>query len=808
MATPATPLLSPATALALELPSLLAVLAELAASDLGGERLAGLAPCLTADELSSRQRRFEEARRLLGERPLVPAFETPVGELLERLDTGRPPINGPDLVRLAVFLRAIREAAAAIRQADPPCPALGELTAQLPDLSELERRIGSVLDRRGGVRDDASPELVTLRRSIRSVRDRLYQELGGYAAEHRETLAEETVPLRGGRLMLMLPAGSRGRLAGLTHGRSGSGKTFYFEPLEMVEPNNTLQQAVEDEEAERQRLLAELVTRARSALGELEHLAETLAELDLLQAACRFADLTGGRLVETSPRHDLALLGARHPLLDPRLAELRERALGQAGHREAVTPLDLSLDPESRVLVVTGPNAGGKTVALKTVGLLAVASQCGLPVPVGAGSRLPLVSRLVAIVGDEQDLLTDRSTFSGRLLRLKEAWEAAGEDSLLLLDELGSGTDPEEGSALSVALLEGLLERHSLAVITTHLTPLAAAALELPGAACAAMELDAATGEPTFRLRPGPPGGSEALGLARRLGLPAEWLDRAEARLGSEHRQLRHLLAEVERIRQMLAETHARAERDAADAETLRRRLEDEHRELTEERRTVGRRLAAELESFRRDTRQRLREEVERVRQKLEAGRRKGLAEEATERLFTAAPELDVPEPEAAGPLVEGEPVRHRTLGWEGTLERLQGSRAEVHVRGKRLRCRADELAPLEDGTSKGRPVRAAGRRRGGVSLTLEDGDARSAAQEIKLLGQRVEPALRELDAYLDQALLSPLEEVRVIHGHGTGRLRDAVRRHLRQHPAVAAQRPGNPDEGGDGATVVRLQRG
>lgn len=801
---PRAPLLSPATAQCLEFPAFLAVLAELAASDLGAARIRDLDPFLDEEVLAARRRRFEEVQRLVEERPLVPAFETSLAELLRRLATGRPPLAGADLVQLAIFLRAGRESAARIREADPPCSALGELTADQPDLSELERRIGAILDRRGEVRDDASPELVELRRAIRSSRDRLYQELTGYVTAHRESLAEETIPMRGGRLVLMLPAGSRGRLPGLTHGRSGSGKTFYFEPLEVVETNNTLQQAVEDEEAERQRLMAELVARARESLDELERLAELMAEIDLLQAASRFAEICDGRLVEMAPRHELVLAAARHPLLDPRLADLRQRALGQPGHREAVVPLDLELDPETRVLVVTGPNAGGKTVALKTTGLLALVSQCGLPVPAAAGSRLPLFTRLVAIVGDEQDLLTDRSTFSGRLLRLKEAWEGAGADSLLLLDELGSGTDPEEGSALAVALLEGLLEHGSLAVITTHLTQLAAAALELPAATCAAMEFDAATGEPTFRLLPGPPGGSEALRLARRLGLPDEWLDRAESRLGSEHRQLRHLLTEVEQIRQQLAETRSRAEREAADVEKLRRRLEQEESALVEERRTVGRRLAAELDDFRRQTRDRLRQEVDQLRQEMEAGRRKGLAEAATGRLFTEAPRLQEAEPEGGGPLVEGGAVRHRSLGWEGTLESLQGSRAEVFVRGKRVRCRAQELIPTgpDGGRSKPQP-----RRRGGVSLSLDGGD-RQIPRELKLIGQRVEPALRELDSYLDQALLSLLPEVRVVHGHGTGRLRQAVRQHLRGHPAVSSQRPGGPEEGGDGATVVQLRRG
>jgi len=806
---------SAATAAALEWPSLLRLVAELAASDLGRERILDLAPHRDAGDLAAQRGRYEEVRRLSDDGRLVPSFELPLGELLERLETGRPPLAGADLVRLAALLRATAAAAKRVRTAEPPCPELAALVEELPDLDELVREIGSRLDRRGGVRDDASPELVSLRRRIRTSRDQLYRDLSGFVGEHGDDLGEDTIPLRGGRLVVVLNAGSRGRMPGLVHGRSGSGKSFYFEPLQVVEQNNTLQQASEDEEAERQRILAELIAAAGKRLPDVHLHAALLAELDLQQAAHDFAAACDGRLAEISDRGELALAGARHPLLDPRLGELRRAALGQAGHGGRVVPLDLHLDAAAdgddgkRALVITGPNAGGKTVALKTVGLLALAAQAGLPVPAAQGSRFPVFAHLVATVGDEQDLLTDRSTFSGRLQRLDEAWRAAGPDSLILLDELGSGTDPEEGSALAVSLLEGLLESGALTVITTHLTQVAAAALETDGAGCAAMEFDPGSGEPTFRLLPGPPGGSEALALARRLGLPAEWLDRAEARLGTQHRELNRLLTEVEGLRGELAAEKERVEQEAADAEKLRRRLAEEEKALVEERRAVGKRLSGELEAFRRDTLDRLREATEELRREWEAGRRKGLAAAAVERLFAAAPEIEEAEPEPRGELVEGAPVRHRGLGWDGTLVKLDRGRAEVDVRGKTFRCKADELIPLGEPRQPGAgaAVKRSGGARPGVTVRAGGGDGvPDVPLELHLLGKRVEPALAELDDYLDHALLASRPEVRVVHGHGTGALRDAVRAHLRGHPAVSSQRPGQRNEGGDGATVVTLR--
>jgi DNA mismatch repair protein MutS2 len=812
---PPSSILSQATAQALEFPSLLAVVATFAASDLGRERVLELRPFEELGELQAHRTLFEEASRLVSERSLVPDFEVPLSELLVRLMNGRPPLEGIDLVRLADLGKATRSAVTRIREAVPPCPALGAQAGGLPDLEPLVKKIDRTLDRRGEVREDASPRLAALRRQIRTVRDQIYRELGDFVAGHKEELSEDTIPMRGGRLVVVLQSGAKGRTGGLIHGRSATGRSFYFEPLQVVESNNSLQQSVEDEEAERRRILAELIDAARTAFPALRQHAEFLAGLDLLQASVRFAGRCNAVLPEIGARYDLRLTAAGHPLLDPSLAAVREEALGQAGHSADIVPLAIELSAQRRILVVTGPNAGGKTVSLKTTGVLALMAMCGLPIPAAPGSRVPFLSRLVATVGDEQDLLADQSTFSGRLLRLKEAWDAAGPDSLVLLDELGSGTDPEEGAALASALLEGLLEKGSLGIITNHLAQLAAAALEYDGASCAAMEFDPATGRPTFRLVPGPPGASEALALARRLGLPAEWLDRAEARLGSEHRDLRRLIAEVERVRQELAATRERLETEHADAEKLRRRLAEERTALEEERRTTGKKMRTELDDFRRQTAERLRREEERLRERFDEGRRRGLAAEAVQTLFAEAPAFvkDEPEPAGGGGLVVGQPVRHLGLGWLGVLEKLEAGKAEVLVRGKRVRCRPEELAAAgsslaadrkEPAQRETRPVSAAARGSAGNFGDIDE--ATAVPPEINLIGMRVEPALEELEAYIDRALLASRREVRVVHGHGSGRLRQAVRQRLRSHRGVAEIRSGAPNEGGDGATVVTFR--
>ena len=807
------PVASGATELALELPALLRLVAHFAASDLGRQSIAEQRPFEQLSELEDRRSRYHEARRLIAARPLVPYCEQAFRPLLAAIEDGGHTLDGRDLVEVATFLAIASGAVGRIAEADPPLPALSVVVEDMPSLAELEGSLRKTFDPRGEIREDATPRLAKLRSRLRQVRNQTYQQLSSLVEKHRDHLSEETIPMRGGRLVLVLQAGSRGRLPGLLHGRSGSGRSFYVEPLEAVESNNQLQQISDEEAAEKRRILADLVKQLSDELPALHVRMKVVAELDLLQASVRFAETCGGRLADLGDRHELKLVDARHPLLDPSLAALRDEALSQPGHTESIVPLSLELSAERRALVVTGPNAGGKTVTLKTTGLLAMAHLCGLPIPVGVGSRLPFLRGIVATVGDDQDLLADRSTFSGRLLRLREAWEIAEPDALVLLDELGSGTDPEEGAALATALLEGLVERRCLVLITTHLSQLAVAALETEGAFCAAMQFDGETGQPTYRLLPGPPGGSEALALARRLKLPAEWLDRAEALLGSEHRDLRRLLAEVERSRQELAERHGQLEVEMSDAVKLRQRLAEQSAALSEERKTLNQTFKRRLEAFQEETHGRLKSEVERLRTAFESGRRRHLAGAATERIFQTAPRFEVAdgtEGDVTGEITVGAVVKHRRLGWTGTLEKLGRGKAQVRVAGKSLRCGVQDLAlasaepgPAETSGPRGRAARAKPSARSLASSS--DASLEESPRELKLIGQRVEPALELLDRFLDRSLLASLAEVRIIHGHGSGRLRTAVRQHLKRHPAVVKQRSGGKHEGGDGATIANL---
>ncbi len=784
---------------ALEFDSLRAVAAEFAASDLGRRVLLTALPFGNPAELRRSLELTANVERLLEAAPLVGSFEDEIGPLAGRIAKDHGELDGRDLLLLSVVLNECRGALERIR-ADSDSESLQAAWSEVPDLGPLADEIDRTIDERGRVRDSASRRLESLTRKSRKARRDLYSRLGGFVTEQRANLAEETISVQDGRLVLMLRAGSKGRLPGVVQGRSSTGKSFYFEPLDFVEENNQLTESQRDEEAERQRILSDLLDRVRDHRPGIRVYWELLADLDARQALVRLKKRMDGHFAEPRAGDPLQLVDARHPLLDPQLAEYRERALGHAGHRDAVVPLALGLGESERIQVVTGPNAGGKTVALKTVGLLTLAAHSGFPLPVGLHSRLPFVSQVVAVIGDEQDLLEERSTFSGRLLRLQEAWEAARADSLLLIDELGSGTDPTEGSALGIALLEALSEKRPWTVITTHLTAIAAAALELDNASCAAMEFDSESGRPTYRLVPGPPGGSEALALGRRLGLADAWLSRAEEILGPEERRLRRLLQEVESAKRNLERDRDELRQARSQAVRDRREAADLLTEAGREKALTAKRLKREYREFRDQVQRKLSLEVERLSKELENGHRRSAAGKAVERLFDEVPTWAAPSGEQAEAPVVGDGVEHAALGWKGKLVLLDGSKATVLVHGKRVSCGAAELVRAEVVTvppAESRlPVSPVDRRTQGSSAT---------GVELMLIGKRVEPALEDLERFLDRALLGSEEVVRIVHGHGTGRLRSAIRKRLDRHPAVASWSPAGESDGGDGATVVRL---
>ncbi len=778
----------------LELGGVLELLAARTRTEPGRAAARGLAPASNPDDVALRLERLREMMALeaSGEAPTLPPLEDPA----TALDQVRIPggVAEGEALRLLV---AVAEAGAGLarhlRGQREAAPGLAELAREQPDLEPLRRAARGVFAEDGSLQDRASPELAAIRRRLATAGERLRRRMASFleGPEAERYLRDEYVTQRNGRFVIPVRADSRDAVEGIVHGASTSGATLFVEPLETVGLNNDLVRLQEEEAAEVRRILAELSAAAREAAPALEAASRLIAQVDLLLAAARLGRDFDARPAALAAAGELELQEARHLLLEARLR--------QAGG--SAVPISLALSPRERVLVVSGPNTGGKTVALKTVGLAALMTQAGLPVP-ARRAVLPVFRQVLADIGDHQSIAENLSTFSSHITALVRMCRAVAGPALVLLDELGTGTDPEEGAALGVAVVESFRRREALVLVTTHHNGLKAYAEATPGVRNASVEFDEATLRPTYRLLHGVAGRSGGLDIAARLGLPEEIVEHARSLLGEGGRT-------AERYIGQLAEKVARAEEDRrAAAETLSAaRAEREAARDREERQAqeVQARLAAAEERVRKEMDRAARE----VLRKLEAtaGRREAQQRQQKARAeFTGLARRARGEGEGGGagsgaearpgPLAAGDRVRLQAFGREGTVEQVSGERVTVIVAGRRFVVGTGEVTRLAPA-----PAPAAGR--SGQVSAPEPSDL---PVELHLLGKRVEEALDELERYLDRALMAGWREVRIVHGHGTGRLKSAVRERLADHPAVLRFRPGAAGEGGDGATVAVLE--
>ncbi|MBC7226585.1 MAG: endonuclease MutS2 [Thermoflexales bacterium] len=784
----------------LELPKILERLAAHASFSVGAEKARALTPSTDPADIRERLATTTEARRFLslhpqadlgGARDVRPLVEAARREAV---------LTPPDLQDIAQTLQAARRLRQTVARQEAHFPRLAAIAARLEPCPELVEAIERVLDERGEIRDDASPTLARIRSDLRAAHDRLITRLQRIISspETAPFLQEPIITMREGRYVVPLKADFKGRIRGIVHDRSASGATLFIEPLSVVELGNTWRELQAAEEQEIRRILADLSARVAARGAEILETVDALADLDLAFAKARYADeldavepvmMTDG--VRGAARSEaecrLRLLRARHPLLDP----------------ATVVPIDVILDGDTHVLVITGPNTGGKTVTLKTVGLLALMAQSGLHIPADENSALPVFAAVYADIGDEQSIEQSLSTFSAHLTNILSFIHRADEHSLVLLDELGAGTDPAEGSALARALLETFRQRGAVTFVATHYPELKAYAQLTPGVCNACVEFDPETLRPTYRLTIGIPGRSNALAIARRLGLDEEIVRRAEALLSPQERQTEHLLADLHRLR--LEAARARDEAYAARAEAQR---------LTEELRRRLARIDEERAAILEEARREAQEELERLREEFRALRQQWRriplapvaqdpsgaippvteAEAELDRLAAEVAEsFPVPEPLLpAGPLRPGDTVWVKSLRAVGELRALAEDEAEVQVGSMRVRVPARELE-----------------RRAPPQQTVEPAGVRYAPPSVPLRldlrGQTVEEALESLDRYLDAAALAGLPWAHIVHGKGTGALRQAVRDFLRRHPLVRSYRSGEEGEGGDGVTVVVL---
>jgi DNA mismatch repair protein MutS2 len=702
-------------------------------------------------------------------------------------------LDGAELALLIPALDAGPRVHAWGRAVRPVAAAVAELTNGLPRLVDLRDTLRHALEDDGSLTDRASPRLRQLRQQIRDRRRRIVADLERMlSAEGDRLFADRFVTVRHGRYVLPVRAEARQRVRGIVHDRSQSGQTIFVEPEAAVEANNDLVQTLREEEQEAARILAELTAAVRARLGELERFVLAIGELDWLFARAHAAVRMDASAPAIDRQGRVSLRSARHPLL-----------LAQAWRDPArtVVAVDVELSPDRPLLLITGPNAGGKTIALKTLALCAILAQVGCHVPAAEGSRLPVFERLYAIIGDEQSVAENLSTFSAFVKQIREVLAEADDRSLVLVDELGAGTDPDEGAALARAILEALAERGTLVMATTHLEPLRVFASTEPRARNASVEFDTRTLAPTFRLRYDVPGQSYALAIAGRLGLSPELIARAQAHRSIDAARMSQLLDQLDEATRCEAERTIMMERrESETAARLAAAREAEAGAATRAREMVER-AKAEAAKLLADVRRAVSAEWDRLKR---AERSRPALDESRRRLREVAA-LVTPAPVAPrakeAPLAPGMAVAADHLGLRGQLIDVNGDTATVLAGSLTVRV---PLAALHQTAAGSARPSASGSRE--PHPDLDTPRARAIAGELILIGRTTDEARDLVEKYLDDAFMAGMANVRLVHGKGTGALRKAVRGLLSGHPLVDSYRDGEPAEGGSGATVAALK--
>ena len=814
--------------LTLEYPKILEKVAREAAFSASKELVRELQPTPDIDEARRRLAYTTEAYRLIelranagvqGARDIRPHLERAAREGV---------LSPGDLLEVLATIQSAIYVARLLEKLDVESfPLLHKLGADIPQRPHLARRIEETINQEGEVLDTASPALRKLRFDIRGANQRLQDRLRTLVHEFGHALQEPIVTIRNDRYVVPVKAENRGQVRGIVHDQSASGATVFIEPMVVVELNNKLRQLQIEERQEIERILRQLSLELGREIDALKLDVELLAEFDFHLAKARY-----GRLMRCAePRLNDAgyinLRDARHPLL--------------AGN---VVPINFHLGHEFFMVVITGPNTGGKTVALKTVGLLTLMAQAGLHIPAEEYSEIAVFEDVFADIGDEQSIEQSLSTFSSHMSRIIEILQRIDEEiknetpdirgklsetltgkaesrrlqALVLLDELGAGTDPSEGSALARAILTYLLERHVTTVATTHYSELKAFAHEQPGVVNASVEFDIETLSPTYRLSIGLPGRSNALAIASRLGLDERIIERAREFLGSAGVRMENLLEGLQSERKALEDERFYLSMERAEAEYQRKQLEQDRQKLEEQRVQILNEARAqaqrELEEVQRAlakikvdvsrinmTRERLGEARQQVRE---------LAEKVTP---VPAPRRPVKKAEAEeseavagvneGPLQIGDIVRVLSFGQNAELVGLSPDRseAEVQMGSLRFRVSVDNIERLSK-----RQAAAQERTRAQAAVVLPRYEDRpDVAPQLDVRGWRVEQVLEELDTYLNDAVMSGMSSVRIVHGKGTGALRAAIREQLAHHPLVKSYTSAPSQEGGDGVTVVKL---
>ena len=721
-------------------------------------------------------------------------------------------LDPAQLLDIKSTLISCRELKKSLERKTDEYPRLAQIAAGLPEAHGMVDAISRVLSDRGEVLDSASPKLASLRREIKIAHDRLMSRLQKYLTESGNKLQEPIITQRDGRYVIPLRAEFKGQIKAVVHDQSASGATLFVEPLPVVELNNQVRELELQERDEERRILYELSVQIGEHREELTYGVENLAMLDLIFAKAKYAEelrasapvlhrIENRRQKEQtsgeSRQPSIHLMQARHPLLDP----------------QTVVPIDVDPRPGTRAIVITGPNTGGKTVSLKTVGLFALMAQSGLHIPAQSGSELPCFYAVYADIGDEQSIEQSLSTFSGHITNIIRVLKQIDQRSLVIFDELGAGTDPQEGAALARAILSFLVETGCTTLVATHYPELKTFAHSTEGVVNASLEFDIKTLRPTYHLTIGLPGRSNALLIAQRLGLPQPIIESAKAEINPDDLRADKLLDDIRkernrtsRERQKLERARDRLEEQTRELEKRLEKIEDERREVLAKARAEG---ELEVAVLKRNI-ESLKSELKKARQPLQA------LKELEEKVEEIEEKIEAPVERKANQspisnlqfLRLGERVTVSTLNADGVVTALGEAGAEVQIGSLRVRAR------LADLVRKGREEEASEEKKNEEKMPVAEGSGRAALSgtkspgiELNLRGKLVEEGLEELERYLERAYSSGLLFVRIVHGKGTGKLREAVRNALKSSPYVASFEEPKENEGGAGVTVAKMAK-
>jgi len=805
----------------LEFDRIVAAVADLSATPLGRAMLLAVEPKGEPRAVALLQQGTTEAVRFSeqhGGFPLRAGQGLP--EALDALQLDGQPLEPLALRTLADFVDSVGQSRTAIQNAGPAFPLLGALVAPLTSFDEDIAAVRAAIDAGGDVLDSASPALRGIRDRLRRLRQQLLQALerltrGRDTAKH---LQDDIVTERNGRAVLLVRAEHRANVPGIVHGSSASGASLFLEPSAVVDLNNDIVETGEREREEIFRILLALTDRFRVRAADMRVVQTVATDLDVVQARARYSARIGGMPPTFVQDGSLTLRGARHPLL-----------------AEPV-PIDVVLDPPSRILLITGPNTGGKTVALKTAGLFALMAQAGLHLP-ATTVRLPVFRSVFADIGDDQSIAASLSTFSAHISKLVAMDRSLDLPSLVLLDEVGTGTDPNEGGALATAVVSHFRTRGAHLIATTHFDAVKTWGTATAGVTVAAFAFNPQTYAPTYRLVYGAPGRSLAIEMAQRLGLPAPVIAAARSFLGDDQKRLQAHLERVDAQARRLDAEHGRLERERRALADERKAIDARERALTERETAFRTRLNEKVDDRIRQARREIDAVIEQMRDRSNAlleqassrpvavpvntgqtGRVRAEARAAVEQIAErlrngevlspvrpledatsdATPLPSASAPSRAATLAPGARVSVGTLGLEGTVQSVTGAHVDVDVRGKRMRARVGEVTVISGPpqATKAAPVRVH------VDLAPREG----LLSELQVIGCGVDEAVDRVSKFLDGAMLSDLREVRIVHGFGTGQLRKGIQAFLKRHPLVLSYGPAPETQGGGGATRVTLK--